>query len=436
MYKKLKIAILIIIVIIIILIVLLVNLKENNKTNIENIEASEPDSTPTQLAYLQDDNMYFTVKDCVQTYLNYIITNYDTLDREYDENLLSLDSRAPIVYDLLGKDYIDNNNITLVNIFENVNKVENYSILIPLEIKVLYGERITTYLVHGIIEEAENNKFVDETYFFVYLDSTNRTFSIEPILNGNYQSIDDIVVPERTGEISKNDYNTYNVQILKTSDMAIKYLVNYKKLMLYYPEKAYETLNETYREKRFGTVDEYEKYVEKNRDELEGIIPSKYMINTTENNVEYVCRDQYENEYIFEVMSTMRYTLKLDTYTIEEESFIEEYEQSDEQTKVLMNIDKWIDMLNSRDYKTAYSVLDETFRNNNFGSEDNFEAYMREKFPEHYKLSYGNYEKQGQNNIQEIILTGITEEESSSIETSVVMNLQEGTDFVMSFNII
>ena len=92
MYKKLKIAILIIIVIIIILIVLLVNLKENNKTNIENIEASEPDSTPTQLAYLQDDNMYFTVKDCVQTYLNYIITNYDTLDREYEtvvENILN-----------------------------------------------------------------------------------------------------------------------------------------------------------------------------------------------------------------------------------------------------------------------------------------------------------------------------------------------------------
>lgn len=436
MYKKLKIAILISLIIIISIIIILSQLKLENEESSIDIEEKEPDSTPTKLEFLQDDNMYFTIQNCIQEYLEYIIINYNTLDRQYDESLLSLESRAPIIYDLLSKEYINKNNITVNNIYENVNYIENYSIFLPLEIKVLYGEEINTYVVHGIIEEAENNKFIEEAYFFVYIDSDNRTFSIEPILNKNYKSIDDLNVKEMTERISKNNYNIYNVELLKTSDMAIKYLVNYKKLMLYYPEKAFETLDKEYREKRFGTLNEYKEYIEKNKEDLEKINPAKYMLNTTENNIEYICKDQYERTYIFDVISTMRYTLRLDTYTIESETFKQEYEQANEQTKVLMNIDKWIDMLNNRDYKTAYSVLDETFRNNNFGSEEKFEEYMREKFPGHYKLNYGNYEKQGQNNVQEVVLTQIVEDEVGSVSTSVVMKLLEGTNFVMSFNII
>ena len=102
-------------------------------------------------------------------------------------------------------------------------------------------------------------------------------------------------------------------------------------------------------------------------------------LNTYDEYSEYVCRDKYQNLYIFRAKNPLDYTVLLDTYTITTDNFKTTYDKSSEEYKVAMNIDKWIQMINSRDYTSAYNCLDETFRNNNFGSEEAFEKYMKEK---------------------------------------------------------
>ena len=121
--------------------------------------------------------------------------------------------------------------------------------------------------------------------------------------------------------------------------------------------------------------------------------------------------------------------------TIQTENFVTEYNNSDDQNKIMLNIDKWIQMLNNRDYKAAYEVLDETFRNNNFASEEKFEQYMREKFPLHYKLEFGEYSNESDIGMQKIILTDITEEDKNEIQNTIIMQLKDNYEFVMSFEI-
>ena len=131
----------------------------------------------------------------------------------------------------------------------------------------------------------------------------------------------------------------------------------------------------------------------------------------------------------------MVYKVRLDTYTIMPDNFKETYDSSNEQYKVAMNIDKWIDMLNNRDYHSAYQYLDETFRNNNFGSEEAFEQYMREHFPLHYQLKIGQFTETNNTYTQYIVLTDITGETNEEIDNTIIMQLKDDYDFVMSFSV-
>ena len=101
-----------------------------------------------------------------------------------------------------------------------------------------------------------------------------------------------------------------------------------------------------------------------------------------------------------------------------------------------MNIDKWIQMLNCRDYSSAFKVLDETFRTDNFANDvDKFEAYMRQYFPDHYELDFGEFSEETGTYIQDITLKDITGQNEEEISKTIYMELGEGTDFVMSFNL-
>ena len=132
----------------------------------------------------------------------------------------------------------------------------------------------------------------------------------------------------------------------------------------------------------------------------------------------------------------MQYNIILDTYTIQSDKFKDTYNSSDDQNKVMMNVDKFVKMLNNRDYNTAYNLLDETFRDNTFGEERVFEEYIRNKLSLHYKVEYSTFEKRGNNIfVQNINLMDITGIDKSIINFSIIMRLDEGTNFTMSFEV-
>ena len=129
------------------------------------------------------------------------------------------------------------------------------------------------------------------------------------------------------------------------------------------------------------------------------------------------------------------FTTKLDTYTIATNKFLDTYNDSKNEEKVNMNINKWFLMLNNRDYNSAYNVLDETFRNENFGNEENFEKYMKEMYPLHYKVTLKNFSEQSDVYTQDIIFSDITGEDELENENTIIMQLKDNTDFVMSFSV-
>ena len=142
--------------------------------------------------------------------------------------------------------------------------------------------------------------------------------------------------------------------------------------------------------------------------------------------------DKYENYYIFKVTDFTEYTVTLDTYTIISNTFKNTYDGADDQGKTMLNCDKWIQMLNNRDYTSAYNVLDETFRNNNFGSVDNFENYMRQNYGEHYEVTFGDFSNEGDTYIQPLTLTPISGSNQSK-EITIIMRLSDDYGYTMSF---
>ena len=186
----------------------------------------------------------------------------------------------------------------------------------------------------------------------------------------------------------------------------------------------------------FQNLDNFKEYIEKNRDELENAVFSEYTVNNLADYNEYVCKDQYGNYYIFKATAVMKYTMLLDTYTIITDEFTEQYNSGTDDVKVKLNIDRWIKMLNNRDYKTAYNYLDETFRANNFNNDQTvFESYMRDKYPGHYEVLYGDIIERNGIYSQSIILKDITGEDETEYPLDMIMKLGDDMNFVMSFTL-
>ena len=231
---------------------------------------------------------------------------------------------------------------------------------------------------------------------------------------------------------------------------------------LYSPQDSYNSLNPEYREKKFGNFQSFQLFLDENRSVYESYDMrnakkyedfnnmEEYMLylttfqqiklesyEKTMNNqyTQYVCIDNLGNYYIFRETAAMQYTVILDTYTIDLPEFVEQYEKASEEDKVLMNIQKFFDAIEDKDYDYAYDKLDATFKSNNFATLESFENYVEQNFFEENTLSAGKAEKQGDVYLYNVTINDGTSNSNNSKTTSFVMRLGEGTDFVMSFGI-
>lgn len=443
MNNKQKLIVKIMIIIAIISIVLAIILVAIKKIEEKKIQASgdlgeEINYEDVILEDVEDKVKYFTVANCITKYYNQIAPENPSYYGRTEEGyglIVEQDKINQDNYDLLSEEYIEKNNITVENVNDHIDRLQDNILYTPLKMKVLIGERVEKYVVYGFLQNTQN-KFIKELYLIVNLDINNKTFSIEP-LNEEYKSIEDIKVESNQDEIKIKNNNTYKDAKINNEYVARNYFNTYKKMSLSNPQIAYQYFEEEYRKKRFVDLEGYKNYIEKNSEELSGTKIEKYSVNTYEGYTEFVCKDQYGNIYIFKETSINNFSVALDTYTIETAKFKETYKTSDDPNKVMMNIDKWFKMLNNRDYKTAYEYLDETFRNEKFdGDVRVFEEFMKQAYPKHYEVSYKKFTDEPGNlysqmvTIKEIGLYNATEE-----NFSIIMKLEDETNFVMSFEI-
>ena len=432
--NKKHIIILIIISIIIILLtgsILFLLKKSNNNDSIPEISdvGEDIDYSSTDEKIVTDKIEYYTVRNCINNYLN-------ALNKEssiyYFGNEYNKDAQIENVYSLLSSKFIKQQNITQSNLFSIIKTIDEEEIFIPLEMKVLEKENINQYIVYGEIQTL-SNKFISKSFIIVNLDMKNKTYSIEPVIN-NYNSIDDITLNNENIAINKNDYNMYQNQNITNEYVTNEYFVLLKRLMLSDPDTAYTLMKEEYKNSRFGNINEFRNYINNNRQEILKIDMKQYLVNNYENYIEYVAKDQFGNLYIFDENEDKSIDIKFDTYTLKSEVFTNKYIKSTDEEKVQMNIDKFIQMINRHDYRTSYNCIADSFKNNYFKKQEEFQNYIENNFYSYNKFAFKSCEKKAADiYVCKVQLTDYMNENSEIKEINVIMQLGDNLDFKMSF---
>ena len=359
-----------------------------------------------------------------------------------------LNGGSETLFNMLDEKYRTQYGITKENAYSKINcldigdleEEQLNNLDVEIKVKDMYvrekSANIRIYFVYGVIKAniVDINK---EYNFIVEVDSANNTFAILPdnyVKDNNYDRIENLInYNVDFDEIVENDYNKFNFVNIDDSTIINDYLSNYKDILVENLEESYNLLSEQYRNERFETYEQYEQYVEENKRNLLSISFTKYKINDKEDGKEYICLDKNNNYYIFKENAIMDYEIYLDDYTIDSTEFKEKYNEANETNKVGLNVEKIIKALNKKDYNYIYKKLDKTFISNNFSTVDNFKVYMEEKYPSVYEVEYYQTKKENQTYIQPIDL--IEKDTEEKISTNIIMQLKEGTDFVMSFEV-
>lgn len=288
----------------------------------------------------------------------------------------------------------------------------------PISIKKLNSGNVVNYTIYGVILDLNMN-YIRDLNSIVKLDTKNLTF----LIDDNKEQLEKIE--------SKND-NTFVYQELSDNYKFKQIFYNMKYLLLSKPEKFYNYLEEDYRDKRFGSYDKFLNYFNNNKNHLLSIIPKNYKIGETINDVKI--RDQYGNWYEFKINGVLDYTVKLDNYIVMSEEDIEQYKKYDNGKKIKYNIQKWINMINSKDYEFAYNYLDETFKQQNYETLDKFKNLMQSKYPDYYDNVSVQIKNEGSVYSSEVQLS-VKDDEYADKYMTIIMKLKEGTDFVLSFDV-
>lgn len=243
----------------------------------------------------------------------------------------------------------------------------------------------------------------------------------------NYYESNNVEIKE------KYECNEFEFITVTVEDIITMYFNKYKYALLTDLEQAYNILNKEFREKKFGDFEEYKKYITNNIDGISKSRIEKFQIRKDENSTRYICIDQNGNYYIFNETAVMEFDIILDTYTLDLPDFIQKYNNATEQEKVALNIEKFIQAINCKDYKYAYNCLADSYKNNYFKTQQEFENYAKQNFYGNYTVEYKEFNPEGDVYTYSVILTD--KETGNQINKTFIMQLGEGTEFVLSFNV-
>ena len=136
--------------------------------------------------------------------------------------------------------------------------------------------------------------------------------AISIIVITNYKDIDTTNYNNKA--ITKFDNNQYMDIMVNDDSIVSIYLNDFIYNTKNDIEVSYDTLNEVYRVKKFGSIDKYKEYLNNNNFTNELTAYDKTTIN---GKIIYDVIDKYGNRYIIKEKSIMNYEIYLDDYTVE-----------------------------------------------------------------------------------------------------------------------
>ena len=385
-----------------------------------------------------DYQSYFDIKTCMQKYVDNInIKNskyflYDKTNHKLiptDENEIKEN-----IYGLLSDRFIKENDITIENLYDNVETIEKAATYLPIEAGLIQDGDIKSFVVYGLVQSTEDYSVICKLFSIVNINIVEGKFSIEP-LYGNYNSISDISIKNTDEAISENKINKFAMTQITAENYPAEYVNIYKCLALGDPERLYNLLDEQYRNARFGNIEEFKNYIQKNKEKIQGIRLDKYKVDSGENSVRYICLDQNQNYYVINQKEILQdYTIMLDTYTIDLPEFIDKYEKSNNKLKVALNIEKLVEATKMGDYKYVYNRINESFKTNKFNTVTDFEKFINERFnPKEDTIKYVRHDVVTGVNVFDIEVTDTSA--NKVIKAEIIMELKDNREFEFSFSV-
>lgn len=387
--------------------------ENSNKTNVEYNNQSKQ-----TFELLRDNSMFYGIVSSMNVYLSDI----------FIENKKS-------VVDKLDEAYMDNNGISEQNVLSYVGKIEDRTTFNLKKAYYIERDDIVIYFLLGNLNiNTINGTEEKESYNAIFkYDKSNYTYSIYPC---RYESVEEINVEDlkdKFNSINKNSSNEFNYVLIDNVEIAKKYFLAYKNLMLKNFKEAYNKLDEEYKNKRFKSVEMYEAYIKNNKDRIERISLQKYTIDHKENYNQHICIDNFGNYYIFEETSPMQYTVLLDSYTVPTDEFINRYNSSNEKLKAAMNVQKFIEMVNNKDYESINNVLAGGFKKQYSINQNNCNKLINNIFYDLNSLKSATGELQGN---YYVIKCEILNEENynESKKINFIVSLKENLNFEIAFS--
>ena len=426
-----------IIVIIVVLSLLIKNLKEKEtEVELDSLSSNESNSIEDKYISLED---FFLVESCAQKYFdslnNYSNVYYSQSSLENGERKKLLDDEKinKIRLDYLNKTFLENNNISSKNMYDYI-KTYNENITIFIEgIKAQNNDNINKYLIYGLIINKKN-EIIDRIFMYLSLDSKNQTFSIEPILN-KQTDIDKEKINISENEIERNTNNRYIKKSIDNEDTVSKLMSRFVKLINIDAEIGYNHLDSEYRNKKFGNIDKYKEYIKENYDRLNLAKVNQYKVNDYEEYTQYICLDNKGCYYIFNYdKEKCNYYILLDTYTTEIQELKDKYEKSKNAEKISMNVAKFIEALNLKDYDYIYSKLDKVFANNNYENVEKMKEFFENNLYKYNEIYSYEYKEDNGVYIFDLQIANKENERDLNKKITIVIKLVDNSDYVMSFS--
>lgn len=344
-------------------------IQELGQVEYENvITEQEEKDTSRKLRYTDNRTNYFTVRGLVQNFIN------ESAYRNTDK-----------IMSMLSNDYINKYKVTEDNVFSNIDisPIKNNKIYLVYNTDTILESEQENYILSYLVSikyRMSNSEQYINTKVLVIIDKQKLKYEIYPYKYILDNHLENLKAGEKLElEISSlpEDAQKFSYQEKNNRELANELFEDWKEKIIYDKKDAYSKLSNQYKEKRFSNYNSFTDYLSNKK-----YIPTinQYRVYSKDDYTDYICTDQYNNYYIFRVQGgVMRYTVFLDNYTVELESFKENYDKSDDSGKIAIQTGKFKQMLNLKDYNAIYSKLNEKFKDNNFKTVSELKKYLDEK---------------------------------------------------------
>ncbi len=446
MNKKQKLILAIMSLIVIFIIILLLMLNSKSKENMEvNSNADEinifGEKDYNNTIYKDYNKSEINKKlEALDIYSRYNLV--DSISNKYIQNTGL--QQADILLKMLATDYKEKYKINKENVLKIKTDIpmlkgkEEYKTILTSAIGAQVEKNIYVYIVKGVGRVTGTEKRF-EYNILIEIDEEEATYAIYPdqyIKDKEYDKLKiGSTINYDVNKITRNDNNEFMYDTESDKKIANSYFSNYSELLEYYPEEAYNRLDSEYKSERYKSLEAFKEYVSKISYTIYTMNINKYKVHKTDNYTDYLCTDQYNNYYIFrEKDGIMNYTVFLDSYTVDLDVFKENYEKASDEEKVSLNVGKFKQMLNTKDYNTIYNKLNETFRKNNFSTVSKLEEYLKKNTYEINSIKVENKNQQNDYYVCECTLVDQTNTEQTK-KMTIMIKLLDNNNFSMSFSI-